>query len=111
MIWAPGGEKRPYKCPVSFPSEKSTRFEKGCYIRKLSNTIRANILEEKELFLLADNVPFDDRANMKAEILDMRSSLISEYLYAINSDLYKDCLNRPLDDVANDLKIIGGPSE
>lgn len=111
VIWVPGGESRPYKCPVAFPSIKSEKYEKAYYIRKLSNTIRANPLEEKELFMLADNVPFDDRANMKAEILDMRSSLISEYLYAIKSDLYRDCLSRPLEDFANDMKIIGGPSE
>lgn len=63
ILWAPGGENRPYKCPVSISEGKSVKSEKAYYIRKLSNTIRANALEEKELFLLANNVPFDDRAN------------------------------------------------
>lgn len=111
VLWIPGGDARPYKCPVAFPTEKSAKAEKAYYIRKLSNTIRANQLEEKELFMLANNVPFDDRANMTANVEDMRASLISEYLYAVGSDLYSDSLKRPLADLASDMRLIGGPSE
>lgn len=111
VLWIPGGDARPYKCPVAFPTEKSARAEKAYYIRKLSNTIRANQLEEKELFMLANNVPFDDRANMNANVEDMRASLISEYLYAVDSDLYSDSLKRPLSALASDMRLIGGPSE
>ena len=111
MLWIPGGDARPYKCPVAFPTEKSAKAEKAYYVRKLSNTIRANQLEEKELFMLANNVPFDDRANMTANVEDMRASLISEYLYAVGSDLYSDSLKRPLADLASDMRLIGGPSE
>jgi ATP-dependent DNA helicase RecG len=111
VLWIPGGDARPYKCPVAFPTEKSAKAEKAYYIRKLSNTIRANQLEEKELFMLAHNVPFDDRANMNANVEDMRASLISEYLYTVGSDLYSDSLKRPLSDLASDMRLIGGPSE
>lgn len=111
VLWIPGGDARPYKCPVAFPTEKSAKAEKAFYIRKLSNSIRANQLEEKELFMLANNVPFDDRANMTANVEDMRASLISEFLYAVGSDLYSDSLKRPLADLASDMRLIGGPSE
>ena len=112
VLWIPGGDARPYKCPVSFPTEKAAvKGEKACYIRKMSNSIRANQLEEKELFMLANNVPYDDRINLHANIADMRSSLLSEFLYAVNSDLYKDSLIRSVEEVANDMKLIGGPSE
>lgn len=112
VLWIPGGEARPYKCPVSFSNEKThTKGEKAYYIRKMSNTIRANQLEEKELFMLANNVPYDDRANLTANIADMRSSLLSEFLYAVNSDLYQDSLIRTVEDVAADMKLVGGPSE
>ena len=111
VLWIPGGDARPYKCPIAFPTEKSAKAEKAYYIRKLSNTIRANQLEEKELIMLANNVPFDDRANMTANVEDMRASLISEYLYAVGSDLYSDSLKRPLADLASDMRLIGGPSE
>lgn len=110
-MWIPGGDARPYKCPVKFPAEKAAGAEKAYYIRKLSNTIRANQLDEKELFMLADNVPFDDRANMKANIEDMRASLIAEYLYAVGGELYRDSLKRSLEELASDMRLVGGPSE
>ncbi len=112
VLWIPGGESRPYKCPVNFPTDKSARKgEKAYYIRKLSNSVRANQAEEKELFLLAGNVPFDDRINMRADIADMRSSLLSEYLHAVESDLYHDSLTRSTLDIAMDMHLVGGPSE
>ena len=111
VLWVPGGEARPYKCPISFPSEKSVKAEKCYYIRKMSNSIRANQLEERELFLLANNVPYDDRANLSANIADMKSSLLSEFLYTVGSDLYEASLKRPVEELAADMKLIGGPSE
>lgn len=112
VLWIPGGETRPYKCPISFPTKKAAeKGEKAYYIRKMSNSIRANQLEEKELFMLANNVPFDDRANLTANIADMRSSLLSEFLYTVNSELYQGSLIRALEEVASDMRLIGGPSE
>lgn len=112
VLWVPGGESRPYKCPISFPTDKAAKKgEKAYYIRKMSNTVRANQNELKELFLLAGNVPFDDRVNMKAEIADMRPSLLSEYLHAVESDLYQDSLMRSTLDIATDMHLVGGPSE
>lgn len=111
VLWAPGGDARPYKCPSIISSDKSTKSEKAYYIRALSNTVRANRQEEKELFALSENVPFDDRANVKANIEDMRPSLMSEYLYSIGSDLYREALKRPITDLASDMHLVGGPSE
>jgi ATP-dependent DNA helicase RecG len=111
IIWCPGGDARPYKCPVNFPSEKSARWEKAYYIRKMSNTIRANQQEEQELFMLANNVPFDDRVNMTAAITDLKSSLISEFLHTVGSSLYEQSLSRPLQDVATDMRLLGGTKE
>ena len=51
VLWVPGGDDRPYKCPVSVYTDKGAKkSEKAYYIRKGSNTIRANVLEERELF-------------------------------------------------------------
>lgn len=111
VLWIPGGEARPYKCPIAFPSDKAVKSEKAYYIRKMSNSIRANQLEERELFLLANNVPYDDRANFSAQIADLKSSLISEFLYAVGSNLYESSLKRPIEELAADMKLIGGPSE
>lgn len=111
ILWVPGGEARPYKCPIAFPAEKAARAEKAYYIRKMSNSIRANQLDEKELFMLANNVPYDDRMNISANIGDLKPSLISEFLYAVGSDLYKASLERPVKETAMDMRLIGGPVE
>lgn len=111
VLWIPGGADRLYKCPVAFPTEKAAKSDKAYYIRKMSNSIRANQLGERELFLLANNQPFDDRANLMARIEDMKSSLISEFLYAVNSDLRETSLKRPVAEVAASMRLIGGPWE
>lgn len=60
VIWVPGGDDRPYKCPVLLNSEVSSKkSEKAYYIRKMASTIRTNAREERELISLARDVPFD----------------------------------------------------
>lgn len=111
VLWVPGGPDRPYKCPVAFPTEKSKKAEKAYYIRKTSNSIRANALEEKELILLSSSQPYDDRPNLTASVQDLRSSLISEYLHTVGSDLHNASLHRPVAEIATSMRLIGGPSE
>ncbi len=112
VLWVSGGDDRPYKCPVKIYTEKGAKkSEKAYYIRKGSNAIRANALEERELIGLVRNIPFDDRANPHAQIADMRSSLLSEYLHAVDSELYEGSLSRTVEDVARDMRLIGGPPE
>ncbi len=111
VIWAYGGDVRPYKCPIAFPSEKSRHFEKAYYIRKMSSTIRANANEERELMLLAGKTPFDDQINRRAELSDLKSSLIAEFLHTVGSDLYRTCLDRPIRELGEDLRIVDGTTE
>lgn len=111
VLWIPGGADRPYKCPSAFPTEKAVKSEKVYYIRKMSNSIRANQLEEKELFMLANNQPYDDRPNPAAKTEDLKASLISEFLYAVKSDLYERSLTQPVAETAVSMHLIGGPSE
>ncbi len=108
VVWAPGGSARPYKCPVSLSSSKSS---KAFYIRKMSSTIKANSEEEKELFNLAKNEPFDDRVNMSADIGDLKISLISEFLYSVESDLYEASLTDPITEIGRAMQLIRGPKE
>ena len=112
IIWAPGGDDRPYKCPIMLNSEgASKKSEKVYYIRKMSNTIRANAREERELISLSRDVPYDDRINPHADVADMRSSLMTEFLHAVDSELYAGSLTRPAEAVATDMKLVRGPSE
>lgn len=112
VIWVPGGDDRPYKCPVKLNSEESSqKSERAYYIRKMSNTIRANTREERELISLTRDVPFDDRINPHANVEDLRSSLISEFLHTVGSQLYSSSLTRPVNAIATDMRLVRGPSE
>ena len=111
VIWIPGGDLRPYKCPVAFPTEKSRHWEKAYYIRKMASTIKAGPQEERELVLMSNRIPFDDRINHNAEIEDLRPALMADFLHRVGSRLYDDALARPLVDVARDMKLIGGTTE
>ena len=112
VLWVPGGDDRPYKCPEKIYTEKNReKSEKVYYIRKTSNTVKANYLEERELVGLARTIPFDDRANYHAQITDMRSSLLSEFLHAVESELYEGSLSRTVEEVATDMRLVSGPTE
>lgn len=111
VIWCPGGEARPYKAPDKVYTKKGERREFSYYIRKMSNSIKANQLEEKELILLANNVPYDDRVNYQAKIPDLKSSLIQKFLNEVGSDLYEPSLSKTVEEVGTDMRIIGGPTE
>ena len=111
VIWCPGGEARPYKAPVQIYVPKGTKREYAYYIRKMSNTIRANQLEEKELMMLANSVPYDDRVNYNAKLSDLKPSLIQEFLADVESDLYQDSLSHSVEEIGTDMRIIGGPAE
>ena len=111
VIWCPGGEARPYKAPDHVYHKKGEKKEFSYYIRKMSNSIKANQLEEKELMLLANNVPYDDRVNYQSKIPDLKSSLIQEFLNEVGSDLYEPSLSKTVEEVGTDMRIIGGPTE
>lgn len=77
----------------------------------MSSTIRANRNEKQELFMLANNVPFDDRINLKAHIEDLKPSLISNFLYEVGSELYHTSLQMPFRELVAGMRLSGGPVE
>lgn len=107
LIWCPGGYDRPYLCPKS-PVNKNR--EKVYYIRKLASTIEAADADRNELMGLANNVPFDDRINMKSELKDLKYPLIRNYLEEVGSSLIS-FNNTPIEQLASDLRIADGPKE
>ena len=90
--------------PGIFPRKIGS--EKAYYIRKMSNTIRANQQEEQELFMLANNVPFDDRSehdsrhNRSEKQPDLGIPAYSR------KQPYEQSLSRPLQDVATDMRLL-----
>lgn len=103
VIWCPGGETRPYSSPKSMDKDNKERIH---YIRKSSNSVEPTDDEEKDLFNLANRVPFDDRVNHKAEISDLNITLIQNYLKEINSSLYEKSKTGDFIEVCRDMNII-----
>ncbi len=108
VIWVAGGYGRPYKASKDVFSAKSS---KHYYIRKFSSTLIASPNEEKELFYISSDIPFDDRPNLQASVSDLDLGLIREHLKEINSDLYQYSSNMSCLELAKDLQIVEGPPE
>lgn len=84
VLWVPGGNSRPYEVPENITAkEKKYQY----YIRRYSSSVVANIEEKQELITLANQIPFDDRANTNATANDVSSFLIREYLINAKSKL------------------------
>lgn len=108
VIWITAGYGRPYKAAKDVFSNKSN---KAYYIRKFSSTIIASPEEEKELFYISTDIPFDDRANLLADVSDLDLGLMRQHLKEIGSDLYTYSLKKDTVELAKDLQIVSGPSE
>ena len=109
VLWVPGGERRPYKCPVTPSKKKSDNVERAYYIRVLSNTVRANRDEEITLVRRASNTPFDDMVNETASVNDIRRGLVTDFLNRINSRVDYGSMENI--DLYRLLRIVRGPSE
>ncbi len=108
VLWAPGGETRPYKARASLAADKT---DWAYFIRKGSSTVRARGADERELISLAATVPFDDRANQQARVEDLSRPLIREFLIEVGSDLAAEADTLPLPDLARQLQIARGTPE
>lgn len=108
VIWVPGGHGRPYKVSRDVLARVSI---KHYYIRRFASTIVASSDEEKELFYLSSDIPFDDRPNLMARVDDLDIELMREHLRKIKSELYPLSQNMSKRDVAQDMQLISGPPE
>lgn len=107
VIWAPGGSQRPY----SSPKTMGAKSERVPWIRKMASTIRPNHEEERELYNLANNVPFDDRVNHVAEVADLNPALVKGYLREVGSSLYALADGMDFVDLCRSMNIVEGPPE
>lgn len=108
VIWCPGGDSRPYSSPKTM--EKDNK-ERSHYIRKASNTVEPSDDEEKDLFNLANRVPYDDRVNHQAAMSDLNITLVQNYLKEINSSLYEKSKISDFVEVCSDMNIISNLPE
>ena len=103
IIWCPGGDNRPYSSPKTMEKDNKERIH---YIRKASNTVIPSEDEEKDLFSLANRVPFDDRVNHQVELADLNITLIQNYLKEIGSSLYEKSKQGDFQELCSDMNII-----
>ena len=108
MLWAPGGETRPYKARVNLTKGRS---EWAYFVRKHTSTVRARGRDERELLSLAATVPFDDRYRQTASLDDLSHRLIQEFLRDIGSDLASEAVGLSIESLGQRMNIVGGPPE
>jgi len=108
IVWAAGGDLRPYKCPVEY----GKNAVKAYYVRYGSSTVKARAVDEKNLFALCNKIPFDDRPNQNADIdSDLNPQLIKAYLKTVGSDLHKQSQSMTIKQVADRMRLTGGYRE
>lgn len=56
----------------------------------MSSTIIPSEAEKRELYGLANNIPFDDRTNHDADLADLNITLMQSYLKEVESSLYEE---------------------
>lgn len=108
VLWCPGGDNRPYSSPKTMSKDNKERIH---YIRKASSTVEPSDDEEKDLFNLANRIPFDDRMNHQAEISDLNITLIQNYLKETKSSLYEKSKTGDFLEVCSDMNIISNLPE
>jgi ATP-dependent DNA helicase RecG len=82
VIWAPGGDTRPYQTPRS--RNDPTRVY---YVRLGSETVEARDEILNELMQMTARIPFDDRRNMVVTTDVLSPSLVRNFLADVHSDL------------------------
>ena len=90
---------------------KKDNKERINYIRKMSSTVEPSDDEEKDLFNLANRIPFDDRVNHQAEMSDLNITLIQNYLKEVKSSLYEKSNTGDFVEICSDMNIISNLPE
>lgn len=71
----------------------------------MASTIQANRDDERMLFEVSRNNPFDECINYDARMDDLRPALIRDYLYRVGSDLYRRATEEPIERLADLMRI------
>lgn len=108
LIWAAGGKGRPY-CAPEDPNVKGSL--KNYYIRKFSSSVIASREEQKELFQISEDIPYDDQPNLLSSLNDLDRGLILEHLQRMNSTLYQRAVEMPIEELADSMQLLSGPPE
>jgi len=108
ILWVPGGSNRPYEVPEQITATNKRNFY---YIRKYANSVKANTEEKQELISLANQIPFDDRANTQTSVNNISMVLVQDHLRKTGSRLASDVGKKPNTEVLHQMELISGPNE
>jgi ATP-dependent DNA helicase RecG len=108
VLWIPGGSNRPYQVPEQVTAREKRSFY---YIRKYANSVKANTEEQQELISLANQIPFDDRANTQAKMENISMVLVKDYLGKVKSRLAEQVGKIPDQELLGQMELISGPNE
>jgi len=108
VVWVPAGEMRPYKAPASLAKENRQMVP---FIRLHANTVEAKGELERELYSLANRVPFDDRQHSTADVTELQPALIQSFLTEVKSDLSADVARLSVDELGRRMQIVRGMPE
>jgi len=108
VLWAPGGQNRPYKVPASITAKHKTWHH---YIRRYSSTVEAKGEVEQELLSLTAKVPFDDRFQQSARMDDLSLALMQAFLRDVGSELADTAHTLSLETLGRQMNVVGGASE
>lgn len=81
------------------------------YIRKMASTVAPTEEEKRDLYNLANNIPFDDHVNHKANMEDLNITLIQNYLKEVGSSLYEVSKKMDFVDLCKSMNIINSLPE
>ncbi len=83
VIWAPGGDNRPYEAPRSW-----NKGDRSYFIRQGSETVEVKHGSlRSQPFEQASKIPFDDRRSLVAEPDRISERLVREFLENVRSEL------------------------
>ena len=107
ILWCSGGSNRPYKAPVSLSKTPNYFY----FIRRYSSTVQPTRDEERELLSMANQVPFDDQVNHRANLNNLDLSKIRAYLNDVKSDLENELPNLSIKEITRRMNIAEGSNE
>jgi len=108
ILWVPRGNSRPYEVPENIQAKDKRYYY---YIRRYSNTVNPSIEERQELINLANQIPFDDRANTAATLNDISMILVRDHLIKAKSKLADTVETADRKEIFHALDLLSGPDE
>jgi len=99
VLWAPGGDTRPYQAP------RVRKEGKAYFVRQGVETVEAKGDVLRQLIELTARVPFDDRRSLEGRIEDLSPTLARKFLAEVGSSLLDSEPNIPADDLWRRLRV------